>query len=489
MRAADYLKSQQKVLLTVIGFLLVVLLGINDYFTSPELSFSIFSLIPIALVVWFVGRATGIVISAVSAGLWLYFIGLHASSSPVIAIWNTATRLGLYLVVTFLLAAFKTLDENLEEKVKERTAALAAENAERMSAEAKLRTSELRFRQLAENIREVFWMTNVEKTQMLYVSPAYEEIWGRTCQSLYASPMTWMDSIHPEDRERVRKTALIDQVAGRYNEEYRIMQPDGSIRWIHDRAFPIRGASGIVYRIAGIAEDITEHKRLEREILEISDQEQRRIGQDLHDSLCQHLTGTAFASRALQEKLASQSLPESADAAQIADFVNQAITQARNLARGLSPVELEREGLSAALQQLGLSIQTLFGIPCQFTGDETSLIRDKAVATHLYRIAQEAVANAVKHGKPEHIWMTLQSVNGGVTLTVKDDGIGLPVAPDGHKGMGLHFMRYRARMIGATLDVQRAPGKGTLVTCSIQAASENYRGLYANDDEQDSAVR
>src|SRR2546428_810118 len=132
MRASEYLKSQQKVLLTVVGFLLVVLLGINDYFTSPELSFSIFSLIPIALVVWFVGRGMGIVISAVSAGLWLYFIGWHASSSPVIAIWSTATRLGLYLVVTFLLAAFKSLDENLEEKVKERTAALAAENAERV---------------------------------------------------------------------------------------------------------------------------------------------------------------------------------------------------------------------------------------------------------------------------------------------------------------------------------------------------------------------
>jgi membrane-associated HD superfamily phosphohydrolase len=98
MRVVDYLKSQQKVLLTVIGFLLVILLGINDYFTSPELSFSVFSLVPISLVVWFVGRGTGIVISVVSAGLWLYLIGWHASSSLLVAFWNTATRLGFYLV-------------------------------------------------------------------------------------------------------------------------------------------------------------------------------------------------------------------------------------------------------------------------------------------------------------------------------------------------------------------------------------------------------
>lgn len=134
----------------------------------------------------------------------------------------------------------------------------------RKQAEAALRDSEELFRQLAENIREVFWLSNPEKTRIIYVSPGYEDIWGRTCASLYASPRSWLDAIHPEDRNRVLTAATTKQVSGQYAEEYRIVRPDGSIRWILDRAFPIRDASGQVYRIAGIAEDITERKRAER---------------------------------------------------------------------------------------------------------------------------------------------------------------------------------------------------------------------------------
>jgi len=132
---------------------------------------------------------------------------------------------------------------------------------ERKRAEEALRESELRFRQVTENIQEAFWMTDSAKSQMLYVSPAYEAIWGRTCNSLYASPSSWMDAVHPDDRQRVRQAALTKQVVGEYNEEYRILRPDGSVRWIQDRAFPVRDESGTVYRIAGIAACITERKQ------------------------------------------------------------------------------------------------------------------------------------------------------------------------------------------------------------------------------------
>ncbi|GKS57002.1 hypothetical protein YTPLAS18_05290 [Nitrospira sp.] len=129
---------------------------------------------------------------------------------------------------------------------------------DRKRAEDALRESEERFRQLAEHIREVFWLTDPEKEQILYISPAYETIWGSSCGRLYASPCSWIDAIHPDDRERVSSAAQTKQVTGEYDEEYRIIRPDGTIRWIRDRAFPIRDESGVVYRLAGLAEDVTD---------------------------------------------------------------------------------------------------------------------------------------------------------------------------------------------------------------------------------------
>jgi len=140
------------------------------------------------------------------------------------------------------------------------------DETDRLQAEEALREKEERFRQVTENISEVFWMTSVDKNRMIYVSPAYETIWGRTRESLYERPTSWMDAIYPEDRERVRRAALEKQIRGEYDEEYRIVCKDGSIRWIQDRAFPVRDELGRVYRIVGVAADVTERKRAESAI-------------------------------------------------------------------------------------------------------------------------------------------------------------------------------------------------------------------------------
>src|SRR6267378_1716976 len=132
---------------------------------------------------------------------------------------------------------------------------------ERKKAQQALAESEFRFRQLTDNITEVFWLTDPFKSEMLYISPAYEKIWGRSCQALYASPRDWVEAIHPEDRQRVLEAAVAKQARGDYDEEYRIVRPDGSTRWIRDRAFPVPDSEGRTYRIAGVAEDITERKR------------------------------------------------------------------------------------------------------------------------------------------------------------------------------------------------------------------------------------
>ncbi len=142
--------------------------------------------------------------------------------------------------------------------------------------------SERRFRQLAESIREVFWLGDPAKNQVLYISPGYESIWGRSCESLYAAPTSWIEAIHPDDRERIWHAATTKQSAGTYDEEYRILAPDGSVRWIHDRAFPVLNDQGQIYRIAGIAEDITENKQTEEALRESEDRFEKAFRSSPH---------------------------------------------------------------------------------------------------------------------------------------------------------------------------------------------------------------
>ena len=149
----------------------------------------------------------------------------------------------------------------------ERMLGIELDITERKLAEEALRASEARFQQLVENMREVFWMTDVAKQKILYVSPGYAEVWGRPCEELYHSSLRWMESIHTDDRARVMAAAMTQQVAGTYDETYRIVRPDGAIRWIRDRAFPVRDRLGAVERIVGVADDITERRKLEEQFL------------------------------------------------------------------------------------------------------------------------------------------------------------------------------------------------------------------------------
>ena len=222
----------------------------------------------------------------------------------------------------------------------------------------------------------------------------------------------------------------------------------------------------------GIANDILksemiERKRLEKSILEISEREKRRIAQDLHDGLGQHLTGVAFLSKVLADKLTEKLSAEANDASKIARLVNEAINQTRELARGLLPVQSGAQGFVSALRHLTSDVEELFNVSCLFRDEDAIPIRDIDLATHLYRIAQEAVTNAVKHGHSRQVVIDLSHRGGTVALSIYDDGVGFPDVPDHKEGMGLRIMNYRANMIGASLKIQKNPNGGTMVTCVL----------------------
>jgi PAS domain S-box-containing protein len=251
-----------------------------------------------------------------------------------------------------------------------------------------------------------------------------------------------------------------------------VQHDDGTQHWLTTR-FPILDEQGEPTMIGGAAINITESRRLEREIQTVSEREQRRIGQDLHDGLGQYLTGIACMVKVLGAKLAEKQLPEAGDAQRITAMVNETIQQTRDLARGLCPVELETNGLQAALQELASRVTKLFSTKCDFQSVGVVQMYDNAAAVHLYRIAQEAINNAIKHGQASEIILSLSSANGQIVLTVKDNGKGLPKANGSHKpsgGMGMRVMNYRAAMIGANVQVESPDDGGTLVKCTVQNA-------------------
>jgi len=220
-------------------------------------------------------------------------------------------------------------------------------------------------------------------------------------------------------------------------------------------------------RTAALQREMAERRRLDQEMARVTDRERRRLSQDLHDQLGQHLTGTALTAQALKEKLAARSAPEVVEAEKLVRYVEEGIELTRNLARGFFSPELEAGGLIVALQNLAENVRERFGINCVFDGDESIRIHDPSIANQLYRIAQEAVTNSVKHAAAKQIDIRLAKDGSELVLTIVDDGIGFPDKPQ-PQGLGLHLMRHGAALSGVTFDVRRNGPSGTIVTCQVQ---------------------
>jgi two-component system, LuxR family, sensor kinase FixL len=218
-------------------------------------------------------------------------------------------------------------------------------------------------------------------------------------------------------------------------------------------------------KFAGIVRDITKRKRLEREVLEIAAGERQRIGQELHDTTCQELAGLGLLAQGLANQVAEESPAEGGVATKIANGIGQALDHLRMILKGLFPVEVDANGLMAAFDELAAQTEALTGITCRFDCAEPITLRDNMTARHLYYIAKEAMTNAVKHGSPTHIGITLDRDGDFVALGVRDNGRGFSEPLDECHGMGLGIMQYRAGLIGAMLSIARVEGGGTMVVC------------------------
>jgi signal transduction histidine kinase len=224
-------------------------------------------------------------------------------------------------------------------------------------------------------------------------------------------------------------------------------------------------------RAAALTAEIANRERLQRELLEVSEREQRRFGQDLHDGLCQHLAATALAGHVLGEKLAVQNLGEAKDAKRVVGLIEEGIALSHQLAKGLHPVDMDAAGLMQALQEFAANTGELHKVSCRFECDSPVLIHDPGTAGHMFRIAQEAVRNAIKHSGARDIVIRLDTLDEGLLLSVEDNGRGIAdTRPEPRSGMGLRIMAHRSRVIGATFDLQNAASGGTIVSCLLPAS-------------------
>jgi signal transduction histidine kinase len=339
-----FLQNRSRAWLIALSFVLVVVIGIADYLTRFERSLLVFYVLPVSLAAWFVSWRFAVIICLVSVAVSI--AGDIAAgaiySSWSVPFWNATVAVAFFLVVIWLLQKLRSLLDELEKRIRERTAALRHE--------------------------------------------------------------------------------------------------------------------------------IRARERLEKDVTEAAERESERIGRELHDSLGQHLTGTSLALQVLSGRLTDASLPLAREADQAAELVEGAIDLTRRIAKGLFPLELESGGLPAALVELSRTLQKRHPIVCEFKCDSPVGLPDSTVATHLYRIAQEAAANAIRHGHVSRIVIELSVAGCTLTLSIKDDGIGLPDSVSQKRGLGLRIMSSRARMIGATLSVNNDPAGGTLAICRLPLA-------------------
>ncbi|MES2474555.1 MAG: ATP-binding protein [Verrucomicrobiota bacterium] len=429
------------------AFLWVIGCGIVDWLTGPELASSVFYLPAVVIAGWFHGRQAAVVIAVFSSMTWMAaeFPSQIGQIRTIVPYWNAAVRLMVFLV----------------------TAILVSEVRIRQAAEAALGEQRGILSSILDSMADAVVVVDSNQRLIVY-NPASKELFRQ--DALDRSMTEWLDQLEANPTGTHRNLGILhealrnpDKVTG----EITLSDEHGNDQFIAFQALPLAPSS---FRSVGkvlVFSDLTTQRQFEKRVAKATQQEQRRIAQDLHDGLCQHLAGIAFGADSLQTSLAASPLAtEAAHAGEIARLIREGIHQTKTLARGLFPIGLE-ESLATALQYLAIIAESRSDIPCVFEAEDEAPRLLPETAGHLFRIAQESVSNAVHHSGCKKIIIRLLSERNFLTLEITDDGDGLNDSSINSPGIGLQIMRHRAYLIGAVLKFRSPAAGGTVVSCGL----------------------
>jgi PAS domain S-box-containing protein len=360
---------------------------------------------------------------------------------------------------------------------------------DRVRTEERVRQSELMFRQLAETIREVFWISDISTGEILYVSPAYEEIFGKTCQSFYEQSGSFLESVHPGDGASVSAAMARQQSGIPMDEEFRIVRPDGSVRWIRARTFFVANENKESSRIVGVAEDTTERKNavsvlrkhagqlqaLSSRLIEARESERRFIARELHDEIGQQLTGLKLS---LDMMARSPSAMAGEQFPALQALAGELLERVRNLSLDLRPSMLDDLGLLPALTWHFNRYLDQTGIRVVFNHRGLNKRFGARIETVTYRVIQEALTNAARHAGVREVSVSLTADAGAVHISVSDEGKGFNPADVlvRRQTVGLFSMRERVETAEGVLTVTSAPGAGTMLIAVVPTSDQDLEG-------------
>lgn len=358
-----------------------------------------------------------------------------------------------------------------EQALCETLVALLQGSLERRAYLESLTEAERIFRELAENINEVAWVSDQSKDAILYVNPAYERVWGKSVESLYADPSSFLDAVHPEDRERVER-AVAKQVTGKYDEEYRVVQPDGEVRWVHDRAVPVTNSDEQVYRLVGLAEDITERKEREQQLAVLN----RVLRHNLRNELNVILSNAELISR---DATTDESASRADTIASVSTRLMAVADKQRTIASQLATSDqVGFVNVSDLLSRLARRVREKY--PGATITVEPAELDDAFLSKHIEIAIAEVLTNAVEHADSDSPTVVVSAETDGTTLVIRvaDDGPGIPVqerevlgGTEGDllhgSGLGLWLVYWSVTGAGGTISFDANEPRGSVVTIRL----------------------